>query len=272
MEYSGTSGWREDTEGVDERAGSGPTTAEAPPVEQCFARSSRPLSVPKTTPDRLRERGTRQLYPLSHEALQSSVASIGKIPLAEVLGSCPRDSLTIAGDAGEDLIGRLRPDKRLGVGVGHGDLLADGRLKSQRTAMGTADPLLGEQPEPALDHVQPGTARGGEVQMHARMPGSSDGSGASCGCSRCPESGAGPVSRGPRRPCPPDPGGKEQSDGAAWQSGETWRAEIPRGSATGIFRYESTALPTELRRPRSRRVPHPKPDFLASAGGSVGRA
>ena len=75
-----------------------------------------------------------------------------------------------ASDAGQNLIGRLRPDERLGIGVGDGDVLADRRFEGERAPMrSAADLLLAQQSEPALDQIQPRGARRREVEVHARM-------------------------------------------------------------------------------------------------------
>ena len=54
------------------------------------------------------------------------------------LVSCPRDSMTKAGHAGQDLVGRLRPDKRFGSRVGEGDVLPDCRFEGHGAPMRAA--------------------------------------------------------------------------------------------------------------------------------------
>src|SRR5215831_21276794 len=75
-----------------------------------------------------------------------------------------RDPMTKSRDAGEDLIGRLGPDKGSGRVVGHRDVLADRGFKGARARVSPAlDLFLGEGGEPALDEVQPRRAGGREV-------------------------------------------------------------------------------------------------------------
>jgi hypothetical protein len=86
--------------------------------------------------------------------------------------SCPRDSLAKPGHAGQDLIGRLGPHERLGILVGHVEVLADGGLQRPGAPMGASlDLFLGEEGEPALHQVQPRRARWREVQVEARALG-----------------------------------------------------------------------------------------------------
>ena len=74
-----------------------------------------------------------------------------------------------ASDRSQDLISRFGPSKGLGLLVIDRDELPDGGLQLGHTAMRTAlDLPLGEQGEPALDLIEPGSMRRSEVQMVAR--------------------------------------------------------------------------------------------------------
>src|SRR5213083_590748 len=78
--------------------------------------------------------------------------------------------MTEPSDAFKDLVGGLRPHERLGVPVGDLDVPADGRLQLPRAAMHTsAQLLLGQRREPALDEIDPRGAGWREVQVEARM-------------------------------------------------------------------------------------------------------
>jgi hypothetical protein len=73
--------------------------------------------------------------------------------------------MTEACDAVEDLIGRLGPDEGLGVAVGELDVAADRGFELPRTAtQTTAELLLGQRREPALDEVNPRRAGRREVR------------------------------------------------------------------------------------------------------------
>ena len=76
--------------------------------------------------------------------------------------------MTKSCDAGEDLVGRLRPHEGLGGGIVEGDVVRDGGLQGMRAPMGAAlDLFLGQRREPAFDQVEPRTAGGREVEMKA---------------------------------------------------------------------------------------------------------
>ena len=78
--------------------------------------------------------------------------------------------MTEPSDAFKDLVGGLRPHERLGVPVGDLDVPADGRLQLPRAAMHTsAQLLLGQRREPALDEIDPRGAGWREGQVEARM-------------------------------------------------------------------------------------------------------
>jgi hypothetical protein len=67
-----------------------------------------------------------------------------------------RDSLTKSRHLGEDLVGRLRPDKRFRRVVGDRDVLANGGLQGPDASVRTAfDLLLAEEREPAFQQIQP---------------------------------------------------------------------------------------------------------------------
>src|SRR5581483_7051718 len=71
----------------------------------------------------------------------------------------------------EDLVGRLRPDEGLRVGVGELDVPQDGSFQFPRAAVHTAAQLLVRQGrEPALYEIDPRTARRREVDVEARVP------------------------------------------------------------------------------------------------------
>src|SRR3954466_2556255 len=71
----------------------------------------------------------------------------------------------------ENLIGGLRPPKRLAVLVVRVDVAED-RLPQLRDARVRAsfEGLLGEQPKESLHQIQPRRVRGREMKMDARMP------------------------------------------------------------------------------------------------------
>ena len=75
-----------------------------------------------------------------------------------------------ASDLLEDGLDGGRPDERLGVCVVGLEELPDGGDEVGHAGEdAAAQSLVGELAEPALDEVQPGAARGREVQMEARM-------------------------------------------------------------------------------------------------------
>ena len=76
----------------------------------------------------------------------------------------------ISRDRVEDGIGALGPDERLGVGIVGLNESGDVGLELLDTAMDAAlDLLVGEQREPALHLVEPGSAGGREMQVIARV-------------------------------------------------------------------------------------------------------
>src|SRR5262249_2085394 len=87
------------------------------------------------------------------------------------LVSCLGDPMTKSGDAGEDFISRLGPDKRAGSLVRHRDVLADRSFKGPGAGMGAAfDLLLGQGSEPTLDEIEPGGTGRREVHAEAWPP------------------------------------------------------------------------------------------------------
>ena len=91
---------------------------------------------------------------------------------------CPKiDARLLEGDSAsldllDDLVGRLRPDERLRVGVAVLDVVLYGG--DQLGDAGEAAPLQpfgGELPEPPLDQVQPRRAGGREVEVEAGVLG-----------------------------------------------------------------------------------------------------
>src|SRR3989441_5571675 len=86
-----------------------------------------------------------------------------------MLVSCPRDSLTKAFDGGEDLVSGLGPHEGLRVAVRAVDVIADGALQFEGTAVRTPTKLpVCELGEEALDLIDPGRAFGREMDMKAR--------------------------------------------------------------------------------------------------------
>src|SRR5258707_12297358 len=78
-----------------------------------------------------------------------------------------RDSMKICGEAFEDLVGGLGPGEGPGVLVPGLDPVADVPFQRLDVLVGaTAQPLVGEQAEPALDLVEPGG--GGRREMHVK--------------------------------------------------------------------------------------------------------
>src|SRR6266581_2828838 len=78
--------------------------------------------------------------------------------------------MTEPSDAFKELVGGLRPHERLGVPVGDLYVPSDGRLQLPRAAMHTsAQLLLGQRREPALDEIDPRGAGWREGQVEARM-------------------------------------------------------------------------------------------------------
>ena len=72
---------------------------------------------------------------------------------------------------GEDLLGGLGPYERLGaLVVALDEVLDRGDQLGDVVVDAAADLLFGQDREPDLDHVQPGRARGGEVEVHAFVP------------------------------------------------------------------------------------------------------
>ena len=77
--------------------------------------------------------------------------------------------LSESGDARQDLIGALRPDERLRVGLMGLDELLDGRFELGHTAERAATDLLHrELGKPAFDEAEPRAVRRGEVDVEAR--------------------------------------------------------------------------------------------------------
>lgn len=80
------------------------------------------------------------------------------------------DSLAVAGEGVEDLVGGLGPDEGLGVSVPLVDPAAQVSFEFDHAAMGRAAQFaVGQFGEPALDQVEPGGAGGGEVQVEPGM-------------------------------------------------------------------------------------------------------
>ena len=72
-------------------------------------------------------------------------------------------------DGGEDVIGGFGPFEGFGVLVCRVDVVEDGALQLLGGAMDAApDLFVGQQPEPALDLVEPGGAGGCEMGLPAR--------------------------------------------------------------------------------------------------------
>ena len=71
--------------------------------------------------------------------------------------------MTIARDAGEDLIGRLGPDRRSRSLVGHGDVLEMASSSARAGMHEAADLLLRERGKAGLHEIDPRRARGREV-------------------------------------------------------------------------------------------------------------
>src|SRR5271170_4704030 len=85
------------------------------------------------------------------------------------LVSCPGNKLRIA-DTGFDLMGGLGPDEGLGGLIPVVEEVGDGAFQlGDAGGAATANRLLADDAEPALDQVEPGGAGRGEVQMEARM-------------------------------------------------------------------------------------------------------
>src|SRR5437867_7008284 len=88
---------------------------------------------------------------------------------ALTLVSCPRDSLTKAFDGGKDLVSGLGPHEGLRVAVRDVDVIANGALQFEGTAVRTPTKLpVRELGEEALDLIDPGRAFGREMDMKAR--------------------------------------------------------------------------------------------------------
>ena len=76
-----------------------------------------------------------------------------------------------ARDAGEDLVGGLRPHVGLARGVRHVDERANRGLERTDARMHAAPQLLRlERGEPTLDEIEPRRVRRGEVRMEPRVP------------------------------------------------------------------------------------------------------
>ena len=74
--------------------------------------------------------------------------------------------MSIASNAGQDLISGSGPDKWLGIFVVDFNELANRRFEILHAAKHAApNPFVGEFREPALDQVDPGTIRGCEVNV-----------------------------------------------------------------------------------------------------------
>src|SRR5437867_1280868 len=79
--------------------------------------------------------------------------------------------MTKARDARQNLVGRLLPHEGLRALVRDLDVAANGGFQLTRTAMdASANLLLRQGREPALDGIDPRAPRRGEVDMEARMP------------------------------------------------------------------------------------------------------
>src|SRR4051812_27526492 len=77
---------------------------------------------------------------------------------------------TFAADLGEDLVGGLGPDERVLAVVPAGDERLDlGGQVADRGEAAAADGLAFDDAEPDLDHVQPGSGGGGEVDVDPRV-------------------------------------------------------------------------------------------------------
>src|SRR5438270_13196562 len=82
------------------------------------------------------------------------------------LVSCLRGSQAKSLDAGEDLVGRLDPDERLGLFIVGGEVEPDCVLESAGAAMSAAPKLLLSQGgEPPLDLIDPGGIGRREVEV-----------------------------------------------------------------------------------------------------------
>ena len=93
---------------------------------------------------------------------------------AMLLVVCPSiDARLFEGDATsldlfDDLVSRLRPLERLGVGVAEGDVVLDGGDElGDAGEAATLEPLGGQLSEPPLDQVEPRRAGGREVEVEA---------------------------------------------------------------------------------------------------------
>src|SRR5262245_42795733 len=78
--------------------------------------------------------------------------------------------MTKSSDARKDFIGRFGPDERPRALIRDVDVAGDRGFQLPRAAVNpTPDLLIGEHCEPALDEVDPGGARRGEMEVVARM-------------------------------------------------------------------------------------------------------
>jgi len=84
---------------------------------------------------------------------------------------CPRSSQCKTSNAVDDVVLRLDPYERLGIGVVIGQVYADGIVKRTRAAVAAAANLLFSQlSKPALHLIDPGRVGGREVKVEARVP------------------------------------------------------------------------------------------------------
>src|SRR5207237_7036867 len=98
-------------------------------------------------------------------------AAFGGCLMHIALVSCLRSSQAKSLDAGEDLVGRLDLDERLGLFIVGGEVEPDCVLESAGAAMSAAPKLLLSQGgEPPLDLIDPGGIGRREVEVEARMP------------------------------------------------------------------------------------------------------
>ena len=82
------------------------------------------------------------------------------------------EGLSRPGDFCEDLFGRFGPDKGVGVGIVMFQVVVNGGFELGHGGEdATTDALLSDQPEEALDLIEPGGRGRGEVQVKAGVLG-----------------------------------------------------------------------------------------------------